>query len=395
MSHLRQLFLNHVGQTSPEPMMVDVHHAAGIYIYDQAGKRYADMTAGICVSALGHSHPVILDAVRKQADRYMHTMVYGEHVQAPQVLLAACLADVLPNNLDTVYFTNSGSEATEGAIKLVRKYTGRSQIIACKRGYHGSTIAAMSLMSEPLYKQAYQPALPGIKYMDFNSFSDLGLIAGDVAAVIVEPVRGPAGVEIADKKWLRALRVACDEVGCLLVFDEIQCGMGRTGQLFAFMDYGVVPDVLLLAKALGGGMPIGALIASNELLATFVHNPSLGFISTFGGHPVCCAAGYAALNYLLTHDDLLRDVLIKERVIHNILTSDKIMEIRSKGLLIAVELADASMVRQVIQGCFDRGVLIDRFLFDDSAFRIAPPLTITHEELEEHIRVIQEVIDDL
>ncbi len=392
---MRQLFLKHIGQTSPNPMIIDVDHAEGIYIYDRDGQRFADMTSGICVSALGHGHPVVTSAVLKQATSYFHTMVYGEHVQAPQVLLAKLLVDHLPPQLNSVYFTNSGSEATEGAIKLVRKFTGRAELIACTRGYHGSTIGAMSLMSEALYKQAYQPSLPGVRFIHFNDMDDLQIITDQTAGVIVEPVRGPAGVELADLAWLRALRQRCDETKTLLIFDEIQCGIGRTGRLFAFEHYAVVPDVLLLAKALGGGMPIGALIAGRDVMQQFSEDPILGYISTFGGHPVCCAAGHAALKHLIDQPELIREVRSKEKLIRSLLRANSIVEIRSKGLLMAVELGDADKVHRIVHRCHEKGVLVDHFLFCDTAFRIAPPLTISTVEIEEHISVIHEVILEL
>ncbi len=376
-------------------MMIDVSHAEGLYIYDTEGKAFADMTSGICVSVLGHGHSVVVEAVHKQSMRYMHTMVYGEHVQMPQVGLAKLLVDLLPGKLDAVYFTNSGSEATEGAIKLVRKHTGRAEIIACRRGYHGSTIGSMSLMSEGKYKQAYQPSLPGVRYIGFNDMQELKTISGRTAAVIVEPVRGPAGVELADLEWLSALRAACDDAGALLIFDEIQCGLGRTGSMFAFEHYGVIPDVLLLAKALGGGMPLGAIVANKRLLDVFAYEPMLGYISTFGGHPVCCAAGLASLDYLRRHGDLIFKATEKGKLIADQLRSDAIEELRYKGLLMAVELGDAQLVRAVIARCFELGVLVDHFLFCDTAFRIAPPLTIRDEEIVQHVGIINGVIESL
>ena len=390
---MRNLFLQHVGQTSPSPAMIDVDRAEGIYIYDISGKAFADMTSGICVSSLGHNHPVVVKAIEDQVKRYLHTNVYGEHVQHPQVRLAKLLADLLPDRLNMTYFTNSGSEATEGAIKLARKYTGRPEIIACKGGYHGSTIASMSLMSASYYTLAYQPSLPGVQFITFNHIDDLDFISEQTAAVIVEPIRGPAGLELPNKEYLPALRRRCNETGTLLVFDEIQCGIGRTGKMFAFEHFGIEPDILLLAKAFGGGMPIGALVSDREILSAFVQNPMLGYISTFGGHPVCCAAGYAALLYLNEHREYIESVARKEQYIKSLLTSVKINSIRSKGLMMAIDLGDVRKVDRVISACYDHGILIDRFLFDQTSFRIAPPLIISEEEITKEVGVIQSIIE--
>ena len=376
-------------------MIVDIDYAEGIHIYDRSGKAYVDMTSGICVSALGHCHPVVVEAIQAQSRAYMHTMVYGEHVQEPQVMLAKRLAGILPDQLNTVYFTNSGSEATEGALKLSRRYTGRREVIACRRGYHGSTIGAMSLMSHQYFTMAYQPSLPGVRFIDFNNVADIENITDQTAAVIMEPVRGPAGVELPNPEYLKALRKKCDEVGALLVFDEIQCGMGRTGRMFAFEHYNVVPDILLLAKALGGGMPIGVLIADQQVLSAFTHSPRLGYISTFGGHPVCCAAALAALDFLIENPQLIEGAAHKEKIVRKHLTATAIKEIRSKGLMMAIDLGDEDKVNEVIQKCHDQGILIDWFLFYGQAFRLAPPLTITDEELIKASIRINAVIESL
>lgn len=393
MASSREIFLKHVGQTSPFPMIVDVDRAEGIYIYDTKGQRYADMTSGIHVSSLGHRNPEILKAVEDQIKQYMHTMVYGEHIQTPQIELAKKLVGLLPDRLNSVYFTNSGSEATEGAIKLSRRHTGRAEIIACRRGYHGSTIAAMSLMSHQYYTLAYQPSLPGVRFIDFNNLDDVQYITTSTAAVFMETVRGPAGIELPDPQFLKAVRERCDQTGTLLVLDEIQCGLGRTGPLFAFEDYGIEPDILLLAKALGGGMPIGALISDQKILNDFTHDPMLGYISTFGGHPVCCAAGLAGLNYLLNRNEILESIPEKEKLIKSILISDKIIEIRSKGLMMAIQLENKSKVQRVVEKCHEQGVLVDYFLFCEDAFRIAPPLIISVEEIKQTVSKINEVIN--
>ncbi len=376
----RALFLQHVAQTSPAPLGLEIETADGCWLTDRTGKRYLDLIAGIGPSVVGHRHPKVLAAVHRQIDAYWHTLVYGEYVLAPQVQLAKRLTDHLPG-LDSVYFVNSGAEATEGAMKLAKRATGRPHFIACKNAYHGSTQGAASLMSPDYFTRAFHPLLPGIQHMEFNSDRDLQLIDDRVAAVIVETVQGEAGLYPPRASWLQALRQRCDETGALLILDEIQAGMGRTGRLFAFEHYGIVPDILLLAKGFGGGMPLGAFVARRDLMQLLTHDPVLGHITTFGGHPVCTTAGLATLDVLL-EGDLLAQVPRKEALFRQLLTHPAIREIRSAGLWLAVDLGEAALVQKAIQHCLRQGVVTDWFLFNDRSLRIAPPLTISEEEIK-------------
>ena len=375
----RQLFLHHVAQTSPAPLALEIERAEGCWLFDNSGKRYLDLIAGIGPSVLGHRHPRVQAAVQQQLDAYWHTLVYGEFVLTPQVRFAQLLAENLPG-LDSVYFVNSGAEAAEGAMKLAKRYTGRPNFVACRAAYHGSTQGAASLMSPDYFTQAFQPLLPGIQHMDFNSDADLRKIDRHTAAVVVETVQGEAGLRLPRPDWLRALRQRCDDTGALLILDEIQAGMGRTGHLFAFEKYGIAPDILLLAKGFGGGMPLGAFVARREVMQALTHDPVLGHITTFGGHPVCCAAGLATLEILL-EGDLLAQVPEKERLFRSLLVHPAIREVRSAGLWLAVDLGDAALVQQVIQHCIAEGLITDWFLFNDQSLRIAPPLIITEEEI--------------
>lgn len=376
---LRTGFFRHVAQTSPAPLALEIERAAGCWLYGPDGKRWLDLIAGIGPSVLGHRHPRVQQAVQQQLESYWHTLVYGEFVLSPQVKLAQLLAENLPG-LDAVYFTNSGTEATEGAMKLAKRATGRNHFISCRNAYHGSTQGAASLMWPTDFTEAFQPLLPGIRHIGFNEASDLMDIDQKTAAVIVETVQGEAGVIPPDPNWLLALRKRCDETGALLILDEIQAGMGRTGTLFAFEKYGIIPDILLLAKGFGGGMPLGAFVARRELMQLFTHNPVLGHITTFGGHPVCVAAGLATLEILL-EGDLLAQVLEKEALFKSLLVHPDILEVRSAGLWLAVDLGDAAKVRAVIQHCIDKGIITDWFLFNDRSLRIAPPLTISEAEI--------------
>lgn len=391
MSQLRPLFLRHVAQTSDIPILLEIERAEGSFLYDTSGKPYLDLIAGISVSVLGHRHPVVVDAVKEQADKYLHTLVYGEYILSPQVQLAKMLADHLPPSLDSVYFVNSGSEATEGAMKLAKRYTRRAEIIACREAYHGSTQGAASLMSPKFFTRAFHPLLPGIRHIDFNCESDLEKITAKTACVILETVQAEAGVRLPKGDFLKKLRHRCTEVGALLVLDEIQVGYGRTGSLWAFEQYGIVPDVLLLAKGMGGGMPIGAFVASGEVMQALSFDPPLGHITTFGGHPVCCAAALVTLKYL-TGSDLIQKVPEKEALFRQLLVHPAIREVRSAGLLIAVEIGDFSALRKVILECLANGVVTDWFLFNDRSLRIAPPLTISEEEIRQACSVIQDAI---
>lgn len=390
--NVRQLFLRHVAQTSDAPLMLEIARAEGVYLYDPKGKAYLDLISGIGVSALGHGHPAVVEAVKRQAEQYMHTLVYGEFVLSPQVELAQLLANQLPNSLNSVYFVNSGSEATEGAMKLAKRFSGRYEIIAAKKAYHGSTQGAASLMNPTEFTQAFHPLLPGINHIEFNCETCLQKINEKTAAVIVETVQGEWGVRPPVDDYLKKLRQRCDEVGALLILDEIQAGFGRTGSLFAFEQYGIVPDILLLAKGMGGGMPIGAFIASREIMQSLTHDPVLGHITTFGGHPVSCAASLATLQTLLK-ENYIAEVKSKEALFHKLLQHDAIKEIRSAGLMMAVQLADFDFVKAVIQYCLNNGLVTDWFLFNASSLRIAPPLIITEEEIRKACRIILEGIE--
>jgi acetylornithine/N-succinyldiaminopimelate aminotransferase len=390
MHSLRQLFLQHVAQTSSAPLALEISHAEGLYLYDTHGKRYLDLIAGIGVSCLGHRPPRVETAVREQLGRYWHTLVYGEYVLAPQVQLATLLAEQLPG-LDSVYFVNSGAEAVEGAMKLAKRYTGRPDFVACHQAYHGSTQGAASLMSPTDFTLAYQPLLPGIRHIIFNDLKSLAIIDRHTAAVVVETVQAESGIRLPDAGWLQALRRRCDETGALLILDEIQAGYGRTGSLFAFNQYGIRPDVLLLAKGFGGGMPIGAFIAPRHIMQVLSVDPPLGHITTFGGHPVNAAAALATLQVLL-ETDLIAQVPEKERLFRELLVHPAIKELRSAGLWMAVDLDNATLVQQVIGRCMDQGLITDWFLFNDRCLRIAPPLTIGEPEIRFACSVILDAI---
>ena len=388
----RQLFLKYNAQTSTTPLLLEFVKAKGIYMYDVDGKKYMDLIAGIGVSNIGHCHPAVVEAIKKQAETYMHLMVYGEFVQTPQVNFAKALADVLPENLNCTYFVSSGSEAIEGAMKLAKRYTNRTAIIAYKNSYHGSTHGALSLMGNEEFKQAYRPLLPDITFIDFNHLPHLDQITTATAAVFIETIQGEAGIRVPSITYLQALRKKCTETGALLVFDEIQCGFGRTGKMFGFEHFDVVPDVLLLAKGIGGGMPIGAFISSKEIMSVLSENPILGHITTFGGHPVSCAAGLATLNTILT-ENLVADVEKKGQLFKTLLQHPAIKQVRGKGLMLAVEFDSYETNKTIIDACIADGIITDWFLHCSNSMRIAPPLIITEEEIEEACRIILKNID--
>lgn len=389
----RQLFLNHVAQTSPAPMGLEIERASGVYLYDTSGKKYLDLIAGISVSNVGHCHPRVVEAVQTQVQKYMHTLVYGEFVLTPQVQLAKLLTQHLPASLDCVYFTNSGTEATEGAMKLAKRYTGRAKIVACQKSYHGSSQGAMSLMSEAYFTDAYRPLLPQIHYIRFNEASDLQYIDETTACVVMETVRAEIGVEVPKNDYLAQVKARCEAVGALLILDEIQVGCGRTGTLWAFEQYGVIPDILLLAKGLGGGMPLGAFVANKAIMEAFTHNPVLGNLTTFGGHPVACAAALASLQVLVSEPEWVGSVQQKSDYLKKMLQHPAILEVRAAGLLMAVEVVSAPFVRAVIRRCVENGLITDWFLFNENALRIAPPLIISQSELESACSIVLEAID--
>lgn len=388
----RQLFLRHVAQTSPAPLALEIERAEGCQLIDCQGVKYLDLISGIAVSSLGHRHPVVERAIIRQLKKYSHTLVYGEMVLAPQVKLARLLAKNLPKNLSSVFFTNSGTEATEGGMKLAKRFTGRPEILACRHAYHGSTQGAASLMWPTDFTQAFQPLLPGIGHIEFNEVASLERITRKTAAVILETVQAESGVCPPDPWFLKTLREKCSQTGTLLILDECQAGLGRTGFLWAFEAFGIVPDVLLLAKSFGGGLPLGAFISSQKIMNTLSNDPVLGNITTFGGHPVSCAAGLASLQILLK-SGLISQVSKKERLFRNLLVHPKIVEIRSAGLLMAVDLGDAGRVQSVIQCCLKNGVLTDWFLFNDRSLRIAPPLIISEEEIRFACRILLAGLD--
>ncbi|MFA5971127.1 MAG: aspartate aminotransferase family protein [Lentimicrobiaceae bacterium] len=384
----RQLFLNNLAQTSDSPLALEITRAEGIYLYDASGKKYIDLISGISVSNTGHRHPKVIKAIKDQADKYLHLMVYGEYIQSPQVKLAGALADLLPEKLNNCYFVNSGSEAVEGAMKLAKRYTGRGGIVAFNNAYHGSTQGALSVIGNENYQLPFGPLLPEITHIEFNSVESLRFITSETACVIIEPVQGEAGIIAGTREFLTALRNRCNETGALLIFDEIQTGMGRTGYMFAFEKYQVIPDILLLAKGLGGGMPIGAFISSHEIMQSLTFNPVLGHITTFGGHPVSCAAALANIEVII-NEKLVENVEAKSNLIIQLLSKSKaISQIRSAGLLIALQLDNYTHVKRVIDRCIDNGVILDWFLFNDSSIRIAPPLTITEAQIKEACNTI-------
>jgi len=388
----RQLFLLNTAQTSSTPRLLEVDRAEGAFLFDPSGKAYLDLVSGFAVSNIGHRHPRVISAIHEQLEKYLHVTVYGEFVQAPQVKFAEKLCSVLPEPLRSVYFVNSGAEATEGAMKLAKRYTGRSEIISCHNAYHGSTHGALSLMGNEYYKQAYRPLLPDIRFIHFNHQQDLRLITTKTAAVILETIQGEAGVRVPDPDYMRALRKRCDETGTLLILDEIQTAFGRTGKFFAFEHFGIIPDILLLAKGMGGGMPVGAFISSRTIMDTLKDNPILGHITTFGGHPVSCAAGLATLEVIL-EENLMVDVPEKEALFRKELVHPKIKEVRGQGLMLTIQLDTFEQVETASRLCVERGLIIDWFLHCETAMRLAPPLIITREQIREACRVIREVLD--
>ncbi|MBX9783410.1 MAG: aspartate aminotransferase family protein [Chitinophagaceae bacterium] len=390
--NLRQLFLQHNAQTSAAPLAIEMVKAEGCLLWDAAGKEYIDLIGGISVCNVGHRHPKVIKAIKQQLDSYLHIMVYGELVQSPQVQYAQLLTDHLPSTLNSVYFTNSGTEATEGAMKLAKRVTGRTEILSFNNSYHGSTQGALSVMGSEYWRNTFRPLLPGVHHANYNSFEALDVITNNTACVIAETIQAEAGVNAPLKEWIVALRNKCTATGTLLILDEIQCGFGRNGTLWAFEQFGIVPDILLLGKALGGGMPLGAFIADKKLMDAFTDNPVLGHITTFGGHPVCCATGMAAMNVLL-NEKLMDDVFAKEQLFRTLLHHPKIKAVRSRGLMIAVEFETFDENKQIIDACIEAGVFTDWFLFASHCLRIAPPLNISEEEIKKACGIILSVLN--
>lgn len=388
-----QEFLRHQGQTNQSPYLIEVERAEGIYIYDKTGKAYMDMIAGVAVNNIGHQHPSVIEAIKKQVDKHLHVMVYGEFIQDSQVQFAQKLASLLPESLDCVYTVNSGTEANEAALKLAKRVTGRSELVSFRGSYHGSTHGSMSVSGNEVKKQAFRPLLSDVRFLVFNSIEDLKQITDKTAGVIIETVQGDAGVRVPSNEFLVALRQRCTEVGALLIFDEIQCGMGRTGKLFAFEHFDVVPDILTLGKALGGGMPIGALVSSRQNLHEFTYNPMLGHITTFGGHPVNCAAGLACLEVMTTEIDF-KEVERLAALLESIISQNKeIKEVRRIGMMFAFDMESFERVEKVVKRCLEKGLISFWFLSHPYSFRLSPPLNISEAEIRQAAAIILEAIE--
>lgn len=394
MSGQRQLFFTHLAQTSPFPLAMEIEYATGMYLFEPGGKKYLDLISGIAVSNMGHSHPLITKAVKDQVDKHMHLMVYGELIQSVQVRLAEKLANLLPANLNSVYFTNSGSEATEGALKLVKRVTGRQELIAFKNAYHGSTQGALSVCGNETLKNAFRPLLPGVKFLDYNLEEQLSQISNSTAAIIVETIQAEAGVIIPEDDYLKKLALRCKQTGTLLIVDEIQTAMRRTGPVFSSIHQNFIPDILLLGKGFGGGMPLGAFVASQELMSAFTHSPVLGNLTTFGGHPVSCAASEALLS-LLENPELEIKINAQEKLFKNLLQHKKIIDIRGKGLFLCLEFENAEINQFLIKKCLEKGLFTDWFLFAPNCLRIAPPLIISDEEIEMASEIIVEILNSI
>jgi len=390
----RQLFFRYLAPTSYSPVALEIEKAGGCWLYSPDGKKYLDLISGISVSNIGHNNSDVIDAIRVQLDKHMHLMVYGELIQSPQVKLAEKLCSLIPETLNSVFYTGSGSEAVEGALKLARRFTGRHEIVAFRNAYHGSTMGALSVTGNETHKRAFRPLVPSVRHIDFNSTRCLDQISSATACVITEPVQGEAGVMLPEREFLKKLKSRCKETGALLIFDEIQTGFGRTGTFFAMDRYKIIPDIVLFAKALGGGMPIGAFVSSKEIMEAFCSNPALGHITTFGGHPVSCAAAIASLDYIMNNSlcDNAMEIggIIKEMLVH-----PEIVAVRGEGLMLAIELKTPGMVRKVIDICLHKGLLTDWFLFNDRCIRVCPPLIINREEALFACRTILASLDEL
>ncbi|MDQ3682736.1 MAG: aspartate aminotransferase family protein [Bacteroidota bacterium] len=389
--NLRQLFLQHNAQTSSSPLLLEIVKAEGCELIDASGKTYIDLIGGISVANIGHRHAAVIEAIKNQVNAYLHVMVYGEFVQSPQVQYAKALTESLPENLNSVYFTNSGAEAVEGAMKLAKKATGKTEVVAFNNSYHGSTQGALSIIGNEYWRNAFRPLLPGVQHLNYNSFEELDFITEQTACVIAETVQGEAGIIVPQNDWLQAVHKRCTEAGVLLILDEIQAGFGRTGKLWGFEHFNVAPDILLLGKAIGGGMPLGAFISSKKLMNELVDNPVLGHITTFGGHPVCCAAGLAAFN-VLKEECIINQVKQKEDLFKKLLINPKIKTIRSFGLWMALEFDSIEICKNVVDHCISNGIITDWFLFAPSCLRISPPLTISEEQIEKSVKIIHDAL---
>lgn len=393
--NIRELFYNNVAQTSTEPLSIEIEKAQGVNMYSSKGQKIIDLISGVSVSNVGHCHSEVVQAVKNQVEKYMHLMVYGELIQSPQVLFAQALSDILPSSLNSVYFVNSGSEAIEGAIKLAKRYTHRSEILSCYNAYHGCTNGAMSVMGSENFVRNFRPLLPDCNKIRHGNIEDINLITNKTAAVIIEVIQGEAGVRTASATYWQKLKEKCTQCGTMLIFDEVQTGFGRSGKMFAFETIDIVPDILVLAKAMGGGMPIGAFISEKSILNCFTNNPVLGHITTFGGHPVSCAAGLASLQIIL-REKLFQDVERKAQLfVNQIKTMPHVKQIRQSGLMIAVDFLDKTLNFKVVKECSQVGLLTDWFLFCDTALRISPPLIIQDSEIEESCQILRSILEKI
>jgi acetylornithine/succinyldiaminopimelate/putrescine aminotransferase len=393
MDFSHDVFLNRLAQTTDHPYLISVAHAQGLYLYSPEGKRYTDLISGIGVSNIGHRHPKVIQAIKDQLDKHLHVMVYGEFIQASPNRLAQKLTSLLPPHLNCCYFVNSGTEANEAALKLAKRYTGRTEIIACRKSYHGSTHGSMSVSGNEVKKAAFRPLLPDVRFINFNELADLGAITERTACVIMETIQGDAGVRVPSKEYMKAVRKKCDETGALLILDEIQCGMGRTGTLFAYEQFDIVPDILTIAKAFGGGLPIGSFISDQKIMQCLTHDPMLGHITTFGGNPVCCASALATLE-VIEEENLLAQVEAKGKLIERLLVHPDIREIRRIGLMFAIDFDSAERVTRIVEQAKSLGIICYWFLSHPYSFRIAPPLTITEQEIRESCTAILKAIDN-
>ena len=386
------IFLNNLAQTTTHPYLIPIEKAEGIYLYSPDGKRYTDLISGIAVSNIGHRHPKVIQAIKDQLDKHMHVMVFGEYIQSASNNLAKKIISLLPGSLNCCYFVNSGAEANEGALKLAKRHTARTEIVSCKKSYHGSTHGSLSVSGNEVKKSAFRPLLPDVRFIDFNVREDLKFITNKTACVIMETVQGDAGVRVPTKEYMKAVRNRCDETGALLILDEIQCGMGRTGTLFAFEQFDIVPDILTIAKAFGGGLPIGAFISDKKIMQSLTHDPALGHITTFGGNPVCCASALATIQ-VIEDEKLLSTVEEKGKLFEKYLKHPSIKEIRRIGLLFAIDFDSAERVNRIVQAAKEEGVICYWFLSHPNSFRIAPPLTITYEQIKESCNAILVAIE--
>jgi acetylornithine/succinyldiaminopimelate/putrescine aminotransferase len=392
MEFSKETFFTNLAQTTPYPFQISVERAEGVYLFSPEGKRYIDMISGISVSNIGHRHPEVIAAIKRQLDKHLHVMVYGEYLQSTPNLLARKLADLLPPKLNCSYFVNSGTEANEGALKLAKRFTGRTEIISCKKSYHGSTHGSLSVSGNETKKRAFRPLLADVLFIEFNNIGDLEFITSKTACVIIETIQGDAGVRIPSLEYMRALRDKCTSTGALLILDEIQCGMGRTGTLFAFEQFKIVPDILTVAKAFGGGLPIGAFISSTEIMQSLTYDPVLGHITTFGGNPVCCASALATLQ-VIEDEKILFQVEAKGKLIQETLVHPKIKEVRRIGLMFAFDFDTEDRVNNIVNHAKENGVICYWFLSHPNSFRIAPPLTISDEEISQACKIILQAID--